>query len=152
MPSPFTYMGQPLSPSTVMGCTDTHTLHYDYYPTYIGLQSLGVTEPMFIHRRCTTLHYVFMHIPPSSFMGTCPPSPSTYMGRGFVCVSPPLLLPLIGGKGGGALPRPCRNATRHFKGAAGSHDPTFVPTDPQCSVGVRRHPGGGLPTLGQPVR
>jgi hypothetical protein len=119
VPSPFAYMGYPLSPYTDMGCTCIHTLHYDYYPTYIGLQSLGVTEPMFIHRRCTTLHYVFMHIPPSSFMGTCPPS--SYMGLFSVCVSPPHLLSLHGSKLGGPLPRFARWTARLFKAHLAMH-------------------------------
>ena len=118
MPSPSAYMGYPLSPDSDMGCTYAHTLHYGYYPTYIGLQSLGVTEPMFIHGLYTTLpQYVFMHIPPSSFM-------ASYMGFRFVCVSPPHLLSLIGSKLGGPLPRLARCHARLVKAQLAMHHPT----------------------------
>ena len=144
MPSPFTYMGHSPAPSTDMGSTNTHTLHYDYYPTYFGPQSLGVAEPMFLHRRRTTLHYVFMHIPPSSSMGTC--IPSSYMGLFSVYVSPPHLLSLHGSKLGGTVLRRHRSQMLHIEVQRAMHLPTFFPTEPRCSVGVRRQPVGGLPT------
>jgi hypothetical protein len=56
LPSPSAYMGYPFSPFSAMGCTYARALHYDYYPTHFGLQSLGVTEPMFMV--LTLLHYI----------------------------------------------------------------------------------------------
>jgi hypothetical protein len=157
MPSPYAYMGYPPSPYTDMGCTCIYTcirtLHYDYYPTYIGLQSLGVTEPMFTHRLYTTSqHYVYMHTPPSFYMGTCLPSFS-HMGYSSVCVSPPHLLPLQGSKLGGTLLRLARWTSDVLKAHLAIHvHPTFVPTILVAALGPAATQAAGSPQRAHPFR
>ena len=150
MPSPSAYMGYPLSPDSDMGCTYAHTLHYDYYPNYIGLQSLGVTEPMFMV--LTLLYYITSPcIPPHSPIWVHAPHPPLWVRVSFPC--PPQFAFHYRRQIGGATAQACQEPRRAPPGAPGLACilPNF-PTIPAAALGSAATQAADPPQRATPFR